>query len=402
MSIELAVALGAIATKAAVTALLQQGAWDDANWAIVAHQVIDAVVGVRNRPDAGVQRIGQRLDVLERQIAAVGRKVELIPVREFDEHMAAGRRYMRDLRDQWRTAYDRYALVERAQHEFVRAFGIAENMKDASRQALADTAIAGCWLWVPSMPDVIKTIGQARLILEQELLFGATLPTSSYADVVRLCRAYGECPAWTGNPVVPASGPPTPGARVAVRAEYNRWTRCAGVDMRVNPAGDDGARQRAVTTRGGPVIPVVTAPGPQERVTIELHNRRADWISVSVTADAVVVRLPQHNKLPGQNRVAPGSSASLTLPRPGFSASFSPYGSPSGLPSDQYFASPRNGLASNTSPIPPIPAIGFVLPQRSRRLQAAPPPSTPRIPPPRRNQRTSWWQSALDWVEENW
>lgn len=400
MAIELAVALAAIAAKTAVTALIQQGAWDGADWAIVAGQVIDAVVRVPNRPDAGVQRVTQRLDALERQVAVVGRKVDAIPVREFDEHMAAGRRYMRDLRDQWRTAYDRHTLVERARHEFVRAYGIAENMKDASRQALADTAIAGCWLWVPSLPDVIKTIGAARLILEQELLFGATLPTSSYADVVRLCRAYGERPAWTGDPIVPNSGPPTPGARVAVRAEYNRWAGCAGIDMRVNPAGDD-AGQRTITTRSGLVIPDTTASGSEDWVRIELHNRRADWISVSVTAGAVIVRLPERNTLPGQNRVAPGKSATLTLPRPPLSASFSPAGGSPGALTGPY-AGGLPGLASGASLIPRIPAIGFVLPGRPRSRPALPSPPRPRIQPPRRNQKTSWWQSAQEWFEENW
>lgn len=393
MAIELAVALGAIAVKTIISELIRDSAWDSSTWALVATQVVDAVVTVPNRPDAGVQRVGQRLDALGRQIETVGRKVDAIPAREFDEHMAAGRRYMRDLRDEWRGAKARRGLIERTQHEFVRAFGIAETMKDPSRQALADTAIAGCWLLVPSMSDVIQTIGAARRILEEELLFGATLPTGSYADVVSLCRAYGESPSWTGDPIAALNGPPTPGARVAVTVAYGRWTGCAGVEMRVNPAGAGGDRAPTATTASGLVIPdalfeqPAAVPGSDDRLTIDLRNTRAEWISVSVTPGAVIVRLPQDNTLPQANRVKPGESVTLTLPRPTSATTF---------PSATNRLGARNTLGNspnllnnparaNATPIPGIPTIGFVLPQRS-----TPRPALPKTQPRFLNPNNPW------------
>lgn len=171
----------------------------------------------------------------------------------------------------------------------MRAFGIAEQMRDPRRQAMADVAIAGCWLWVPSLPDVLKTMTAARMTLKHEILHGATLPTASYADVVKLCRSYGERPPHAGTPIQPSRG-----ARLAVQTKNNRWVECAGIELFLHG----------------------TPPPTGSTVNIKVRNVRPERVSVSVTADAVFVELPQNGRVALFNQLAPGALATLTLNRP--------------------------------------------------------------------------------------
>ncbi|WP_026412162.1 hypothetical protein [Actinomadura oligospora] len=339
VAMELAVALTAIGVKAVVTDWIRGGAWSRADWALVATQVVDAVVAAPARSDLALQRVERGVQRVERRLDVLGRKIDALPARDqarrFDVHMAAGRRYMRDLPDEWRDDPDRYRLVEHAQHEFVRAFAIAETLGDPSLQALAEVAIAGSWLWVPSLQDVQKAVGAARSVLEQELLFGATRPLDDYANVIRLCKVYGERPKNTRVP-----GPPTPGARLAVQAKYNRWVGCGDLEVLVARPKPVDARRPISGARapdGGwmlvPASPTGATPTPSVNVTV--RNRRAEWVSVSMTAAAVLVQLPLRNELPDTNRIPPGGTAALTLDAP-------------------VQPPPATG---------PTPTIGFVLPQ---------------------------------------
>ena len=160
---ELAVALVAIGTKTVVGQLTQGTPVTRDTWADASKQIIDALVSHSSRQDAGFGRISG-------QIARVSRQIDDISVREFNEHMAAGRRHLRDLPVDWRTERDRRELTHDARVEFVRAFAIAEQMKDAQRQALADVAIGGCWLWAGSLRDAQGTFGKAREVLERDLV----------------------------------------------------------------------------------------------------------------------------------------------------------------------------------------------------------------------------------------
>ncbi|GII88749.1 hypothetical protein Ssi03_67390 [Sphaerisporangium siamense] len=399
MAIELAVALGVIAARTAVAQLIRGAYLSNDDWAGVAAQVVDALITTATGQRSGFQQVGQRLDQFGRQIDDLGRRIDALPAREFDNHMAAGRRYVRDFPDSWRTAQDRRELVRDARHEFVRAFGVAERMKDAHRQALADVAIAGCWLWVPSMNDVTKTVGAARRILEQEILFGAAPLAASYKDVLSLCKALGERPASTGLPVIPRSGQaPTPGARLAVTAVQGHWVGCADVEVNVEavtaPEPPTAPRPRStapnppptrfVRRSGGGIVPsadpnswslgtsVPPRPAffprtPGQRplasplgrtgsggtVKFKVRNRRAEWIAVSLTQAAVIVEVPVNGTLPAQNRVAPGKTKTFTLSRP--------------------------SLTTLTLTPPSKPRVGFVLPNPARS-------STPGTPPPARRQ----------------
>ncbi|KOU39312.1 hypothetical protein [Streptomyces sp. WM6378] len=399
MAIELAVALGALAARAVVAQLIQGRPMDNADWAGVATQVVDVLVTTSTRQESDVHQLGQKFTELGRKVDLVGEEVRKIPGREFEEYMAAGRRYVRDLPDAWRSRKDRRELIRDARREFVHAYGIAEHMKSPQRQAVADVAIAGCWLWVPSLPDVRKTIGAARGILEKEMLYGTSLPTKSYADVLYLCKRYGEQPANAGKPILPATPgrPPTGGARLAVRVKYGDPAVCAGVEMRVEelpPEADDPPRaarpgtrnpdplplgrfprnpqpptlfprnpqppgrfqrtpqrithfplnpQPSVRDLGFPQAPV--PPPPRKRVRVHVRNHRAECIAVSVTADAVIARLPgAGNTLPTENRVRPGAAATFELTRPRAALNTSILAA-SGIPA-----------------VPGLPNIGFVLP----------------------------------------
>lgn len=354
MAVELAVALAAIAARAVVAGLIRGQPMDNEDWAGVGTQVVDALITTSKQQAAEQQHIGRQFDVLVKKVDHVGQQIDDIPGREFAEHMAAGRRYLRDLPDSWRSSKDRRTLIRDARHEFVRAFGIAEHMKSPQRQALADVAIAGCWLWVPSLPDVQKTAGAALQLLEHEMLYGTTLPTQSYADVLHLCKTYGEQPASVEKPILPKAGqPPTAGARLAVYAGTGRWARCADIEMRIDLTPDaaaDSEPRRAAP--GGLLLPGVAlgrdnaleryaalaAAIATRRVQVQVRNTRSEWISISTTRYAVIARLPNaNNTLPTDNRVSPGSTATFDLPRPPVAVG------------------PLNAPA-----IPKIPAIGFL------------------------------------------
>ena len=292
MAIELAVALSVIATKAVVGELIQGGPVTRETWAEAAKQVVDALVNHTSQQDAGFDRISNQID-------RIGNHIDEIPVREFGQHMAAGRRHLRDLPVAWRTEKDRRDLIHDARTEFVSAVGIAENMKDAQRQALAEVAVAGCWLWVGSLPDVQNTIGEARQILEQDVLWGTQIPewrlhrttlswdvVAAYADVLRLGKAYGERPAMTAVPIVPRRrwtlGPdgfrtPAPGAGVAVWAVADQWVECAGIEVKIGQL--PGERR-----------PTVTRPSRMDYLRlVEVRNTRNDSISVSLSGSVMAI-----------------------------------------------------------------------------------------------------------------
>jgi hypothetical protein len=239
MAVELAVALTAIATKAIVAQLIQGAPLSQGGWADVAGQVAETLVNSAARQESGIQRLGRQIDQLSQQ-------VNEIPIREFGQHMAAGSRYLRDLPPAWRKKQDRRELIHDARQEFVTAGSIAKQSNDLRRQALAEVAIAGCWLWVPSIGDVRNAAGLARQLLQREILYGtysppvgfasvrglpsagAASPVDDYIDVVKFCKAYGERSA---NAAIPLRS--SPEARLAVRAALDRWVECADIWVHV-------------------------------------------------------------------------------------------------------------------------------------------------------------------------
>jgi DNA-binding beta-propeller fold protein YncE len=181
--VHLAHALGGIAVQAIVTQVVRGSAFDRNEWATVAGQIVKAMIDTSRAQESTLQQLGKKIDE--------------IPRREYNEHMAAGRRYLREVTPQWRTERDRRDMIRDARSEFVRASAIAEEGNDLLRQVTAEVAIAGCWLWVPSLDDVKNTIANVLTLLEEEILIGVraerTTPayTAAYADIVTLARGYG-------------------------------------------------------------------------------------------------------------------------------------------------------------------------------------------------------------------
>ena len=246
MAVELAVALTAIATKTIVAQLIQGAPPSQGGWGDVAGQVAQTLVNSAARQESGIQRLGQQVNQLSRQVNQLSRQVNEIPIREFGQHMAAGCRYLLDLPPAWRTDQDRRDLIHDARQEFVTAGAIAKQSHDLRRQALAEVAIAGCWLWVPSIGDVRNAAGLARRLLEVEVLHGAyspldefasvralpsagtASPLDDYIDVVEFCKAYGERSEYAALPLRSS-----PEARLAVRAALDRWVECTDIWVHV-------------------------------------------------------------------------------------------------------------------------------------------------------------------------
>jgi len=331
VAIELAVALGAIATKALVSDFIRGTHVTRDTWAQVATEVVDIMTANYSQQASSQRQLGQRIDQLSGQIQQIGGQIEAMPVGEFDHYMEAGRRYMLDLPVRWRTDTDRRELIRGARHEFVNAVASARLMKDAQREALAEVAIAGCWLWVPSLEDVKNTIGRAREILEHEVLFGQSTPTAAYADVLALAKSYGERSRRTAMPVVPKWGLANVGARLAVSAVTGQWVECAGVELKLGAIRRsstiprlqrDPFDQQTATLLPGwrrsfrPASPVASI----ETVEFTVRNKRADDIYASLGVRAILVHLTSRGFLRDVTGILPGATSSLRLtpvgPRP--------------------------------------------------------------------------------------
>lgn len=241
MPIFIAATLLDFATRALVLKLMEGKRVDPSAWAGLSGQFVSALVTAAYRQDSELKELDRKVDVLGQKIDVLGRKLDAIPAREFSEHMVAGCRQLRDLPVSRRTKQDRRDLIRDARSEFVRASAIAENMGDIQRQAVAEVAIAGCWLWVPSIQDFTDTLDKARVMVETELLFRGTgafgALSSSYRDVVAACKAY-KVPAVLNAGSLIVSGnefSPIPEARVAVRGVHGQRTWCAGVELMTYP-----------------------------------------------------------------------------------------------------------------------------------------------------------------------
>jgi hypothetical protein len=281
--------------------------------------------------------------------------------------MAAGCRHLRDLPKSWRSKRDRRDLIRDARSEFVRASAVAGQMGDIQRQATAEVAIAGCWLWVPSMPDVTNTMDEARLLVEKDLLFRTTgafsALSSSYRDIVALCNAY-KVPATlnAGSLIVPSNeSPPIPGARVAVRVVHSQPIWCAGIELMTYPdrASSDllghvrkRIREDNYATPGTSALKGVrdhvrqvraknsSAPLGPDPVPAIVHNHLARWISVASSSDAVFMDILERSPSPPLGyHVAPGTHKELSVT-----------------------FSDRSAITGRE--VPTTPTVGFLMPSR--------------------------------------
>lgn len=341
MAVELAVALTALATKTIVTQLIQGAPLSQGGWADVAGQVAETLVNSAARQESGIQRLGQQIGQLSQQVNQLSQQVNEIPIREFGQHMAAGCRYLRDLPPAWRTDQDRRDLIHDARQEFVTAGSIAKQSNDLRRQALAEVAIAGCWLWVPSIGDVRNAARLARQLLQAEILYGtysppvafasvralpsagAVSPVDDYIDVVKFCKAYGERSAYAAIPLRS-----WPGERLAVSAATDRWVECADIWVHVTreqppasatppaatatPAATpttQSALARAWAQRFGTGPAAMPAPShPPEVLKVTVSNKRAAQVNVFLSQKAARVNIANAASAQSWSSLAPGEA----------------------------------------------------------------------------------------------
>lgn len=261
MAVDLAVALVALTAAPAMMQLVRGEVPTGDDWAGVAGGIANALLTQTSDQSTALARIEQQVGAL--------------PAREYQQYMAAGRRFLHDLPVSWRKKTDRADIIRDARGEFVRASAVAQQMGDAYRTALAEVAIAGCWLWVPSLPDAQRTLGEARKILEEAVLNEAGPGmVRAYIDVLRLCQAYGEEPpalraglVWLSRdrevPADPATVPTVP-AVLTVNAETGELVHCLGVWVQVSniAAGQPGGWTSvavAVTNESWPQIHISLA-----------------------------------------------------------------------------------------------------------------------------------------------
>jgi hypothetical protein len=366
MPIELAAALAGIATRTLVIKLLDGNRPDPNAWAGIAGQIVETIVGATSRQASELDELGGKVDALGGKVDALGWKVDALPAREFGQHMTAGCRHLRDLSVSRRTRRDRRDLIRDARGEFVRASAVAAQMRDIQRQATAEVAIAGCWLWVPSIPDVTNTLDNARILVEKELLFGAVGAfsglSSSYRDIVTLCKSYRVPATLNAGPLIVPSNEssPIPGARVAVRILHSEPIWCAGIELmtypelrpvKLNEHVRRRLRENNYATPGTSTFKGVLdhvqqhrnmspAPLAQDLIPAVVHNYLDRWISVSSDSNSVIIYILEQPPNPTLGyHVAPRAHQQFRL---------------------TFADSP----AITRWDIPATPAVGFLMPSR--------------------------------------
>ncbi|WP_067461869.1 hypothetical protein [Nocardia amamiensis] len=247
----LAIALINLAATAAVKKLVSGEDPGAEEWAGVATGVVSALLTPASRQSD---------------------QLDMMPIREYEQHMLAGRRFLQDLPTQWRNEDNRRHIIWAAHGEFVRAGSVAERQGDLLRQVEAEVSVAGCWLWVPSLPQVQSTLRRACDALARSILDGAgAAAVRAYRQVLLLCQTYGEV-AGRALPMDPTTTSAWP-AVLVVDTERWKWTHCLGIDMRIGDVAYDrsGARRAnrtvavpvEVTSREGPISAVLCPVDPR-------------------------------------------------------------------------------------------------------------------------------------------
>ncbi len=305
MAVDLAVALLGLAVSQTVRLLIsgQEPTGDD--WAGFAGGVTHALM-----THAGDTSTTQDHSAA---LAGISRQLDDIPVREYEQHMAAGRRHLDDLTGGWHSEADRRDIIRDARGEFVSASAVAMQLKDTARIALTEIAIAGCWLLVPTLSNAQLALEKALKILEDSVLDNAgPLMVQGYIDVLALCQAYGAVPADWALPVNPELKPAA--AALAVKARRGQWVYCLGVKVRLGR------------------VTAVEHFGPDTNVVVEVTNVLWPEIKVGLS-----------------DRTPPGST-----PAPYPVVARSPEGTPRAAP-DPLAALARRLLAKPTRPANPAP-----------------------------------------------
>jgi hypothetical protein len=222
-----------LAGKAALAKLIAGKQPSRSDLANVSTQVADILLAHTSAEESALARMEKRLAEQ--------------PLQDYNTHLAAGHRHLRDLPREWRSPEDKRDIIRAARDEFVSAAAVARVARDPYREAFAEAAIAGCWLWVPSLPDAQKTFTDARMILAGALLdldlgdgvvgaeWASVLAqraalTNAYRGMLRACRAYGTLSSDEVDPVDLSSDAQF---SIGVRAPKGRVVNCLGIRVTV-------------------------------------------------------------------------------------------------------------------------------------------------------------------------
>ncbi|MGK3208593.1 hypothetical protein [Amycolatopsis sp. MEPSY49] len=327
MAVDLAVALLALTTSTAVRALVQGNSPSQQDLAGFTAEVAAELINHAGQSKA--VDYGPALVRIERQLAA-------IPDREYNQHIAAGRRFLQDLPVSWRKARERAEIIRDARAEFVRASAIASESGAVHKLVVAEVAIAGCWLWVPSLPDVQRTLNTARQKLEAELrgAFPTTLMVRDYIDILKLSRELGAVPTHWSIPVDPSEVPGID-AVLSVRANAKKWAYCLGLWAKAGKASSGSANGTTAA--------------------VELHNEHLASVDAWLGAQSVSRSTPLTTDL---RTVYKGQRLNATLWTPTRGRVALKIGEPSG---------------GYTKPV-----VAFLVPGTTPPALAAPPAAAPR------------------------
>ncbi|UOZ03307.1 hypothetical protein [Amycolatopsis sp. WQ 127309] len=139
---------------------------------------------------------------IDNQLRDLRIQIGRIPLREYDKHMAAGRRHLQDVMDT-QEYFDRRQTIQNAKAKFIVASAVAEVKGDLERRLLAEVAIAGCWYALESQEGLYKTLKATREAAETGVLDGDRAIIVRYSHILRLCRNLGIVPVHWAEPLDP-------------------------------------------------------------------------------------------------------------------------------------------------------------------------------------------------------
>jgi hypothetical protein len=137
---------------------------------------------------------------IDNQLRDLRIQIDRSPLREYDKHMAAGRRHLQDLMDT-QEYFDRQQTIQTAKAKFIDASAVAQVQGDLERRLLAEVAIAGCWYALESQEGLYKTLQATREAAETGVLDGDRAIIVRYGHILRLCRNLGIVPVHWAEPL---------------------------------------------------------------------------------------------------------------------------------------------------------------------------------------------------------
>jgi hypothetical protein len=186
------------------------------------------------------EQVTSQLKAIRGELRDLRLAIDKIPLREYSEHLATGRRCLADLRD-WRKPKERTRLLNEARTAFRTASGIARVQQDTERELVAELAMAGCWYAESALDDVRATLRAACELAESDVLRGDPAIISRYAEILSLCGALNVGDAsWT--PPAGVADWSWGRAVITLLASPAMLVQALGIRIRIGDWTDDAVR----------------------------------------------------------------------------------------------------------------------------------------------------------------